>query len=105
MFPKLWPDGRHYKEDEASLARAVTALAEDCGLDHVITREWPQHVRAVQPETGEKLDEREAVLAEIAPGASVEMLTLRLQPSARAAARRGCVCGLRTRVCSAHAWR
>lgn len=89
MFSVLWPNGRHYKPDEADRAVAIASLAAECGLSHVLAAEWPEHVRAVQPETGEKIDEGEAILAEIAPGVSVEMLTLKVPFAEAAAAIRG----------------
>jgi hypothetical protein len=69
---------KRYLPHELLLARALSPLAEECGLGHVNIREWVTHVRAVIPVTGEKVEEPRAVLAEYARGVSLEMLTLKL---------------------------
>ena len=70
--------GRRYLGHEMLLARALTSLADECGLGEVNLRETVGFVRAVVPVTGEKVEEARAVLSEHARGASLEKLTLKL---------------------------
>ncbi len=70
--------GKRYLGHELVLARALTQMADECGLGHINIRERVALVRAVVPLTGEKLLEERAVLAEHARGASLEMMTLKL---------------------------
>ena len=70
--------GKRYLSHEMLLARALTPMAEECGLDGVSMWERVVFLRAVVPLTGEKIEEQRAVLSEYALGASLEMLTLKL---------------------------
>lgn len=69
---------RRYLSHETVLAHALTVLADECGLGGVSVRERLAYVRAVVPQSGEKVEEQRAVLSEFAEGASLEMLTLKL---------------------------
>lgn len=73
--------GKRYLAHELLLARALSRLADECGLGHINIRERVAAVRAVIPLTGEKLEEARAVLAEHARGVSLEMLTIKLEPA------------------------
>ena len=69
---------RRYLSHETVLAHALTVLADECGLGGVSVRERLAYMRAVVPQSGEKVEEQRAVLSEFAEGASLEMLTLKL---------------------------
>jgi hypothetical protein len=57
-----------------ALARCLTPLAAECGLRAASVAEWVAPLRAVTPDTGERVDEPTAVLAERARGVSAELL-------------------------------
>lgn len=63
---------------EAAVAKFVSRLATECGLDHLSARERTEPVRAVLPFTAVKVALPEAVLAEYVRGASLEAAIIRM---------------------------
>lgn len=55
--------GRHYSLKEQSTVRYVSSMAEECGLGHINIKEWFEPLRAVFAVTGEKVEERNGIMA------------------------------------------
>lgn len=55
-----------------SAVRYVTRMAAECGLGHINIREWIEHVRTVHGESGEKVEERNAIMARLLKGLDMD---------------------------------
>jgi hypothetical protein len=47
--------GKHYMGHELAMVKAQQKLAHECGFEKIIAEEWVAAFRAVDPDTGEKL--------------------------------------------------